>query len=67
MLCNDCISKINRQVNNAKDLDIVMAVYDSIEWSDNYSKSYGSLWQYCRNKPPLGNAAIAESEWFKFE
>ena len=40
----DCISKINNaQVDNAKDIDIVMLMYNLIEYSDNYSKTFGSL------------------------
>ena len=41
------ISEINNtQINNAKDTDIVMPMYNLIEYSDNYSKTSGSLWQY---------------------
>ena len=48
----DCISKIiNAQVDNAKDIDIVMLMYNSIEYSDNYSKRSESLWQYCKDIP----------------
>ena len=44
----NCISEIiNAQVDNAKDIDIVMLMYNLIEYSDNYSKTSGSLWQYC--------------------
>ena len=33
----DCISKIsNTQIDNAKDTDIIMPMYKSIEYSDNY-------------------------------
>ena len=33
----DCFSKINdTQVDNAKDIDIVMSMYNLIEYSDNY-------------------------------
>ena len=40
----NCISEINNtQVDNANDLDIVMARYNLIEYSDNYSKTSGSL------------------------
>ena len=40
----DRISKINNtQVDNAKDIDIVMLMYNLIEFSDNYSKTSGSL------------------------
>ena len=36
----NCISEINNtQVGNAKDLDIVMPIYNLIEYSDNYSKT----------------------------
>ena len=43
----DCISKINNtQIDNAKDIDIVMPMYSLIEYSDNHSKTSGSLWQY---------------------
>ena len=41
-----CISKINStQVDNAEDVDIVMSMYNLIEYSDNYSKKSGGLWQ----------------------
>ena len=52
----DCISKINNtQVDNAKDIDIVMPMYNLIEYSDNYSKTSGSLWQYCKEIPAVNN------------
>ena len=41
----NCISKINNtQIDNAKDIDIVMPMYNLIEYSDNYAKTSGSLW-----------------------
>ena len=41
----NCISEINNtQVDNAKDIDIVMPMYNLIEYSDNYSKISGNLW-----------------------
>ena len=44
------ISEINNtQVGNAKDIYIVMPMYILIEYSDNYSKTSGSLWQYCKD------------------
>ena len=44
----NCISEINNtQVDNAKVIDIVMPMYNLIEYSDNYSKTSESLWQYC--------------------
>ena len=40
-------SKINKTyVDNAKDLDIMMLMYNLQEYTDNYSKSSGSLWQF---------------------
>ena len=48
----NCISEINyTQVDNAKDIDIVMPMYNLIEYSDNYAKTSGSLWQYCKDIP----------------
>ena len=39
-----CISRINNtEIDNAKDIDIVMSMYNLIEYSDNYSKTSGSL------------------------
>ena len=50
----NCISKINNtQIDNAKDIDIVMPMYNLIEYSDNYAKTTGSLWQYCKDIPAL--------------
>ena len=50
----NCISEINNtQIDNAKDLDIVMPMYNLIEYSDNYAKTTGSLWQYCKDIPAL--------------
>ena len=46
-----------------QDIDIVMPMYNLIEYSDNYSKTSGSLWQYYKDGP---NKNIADSESFKF-
>ena len=35
--------------------DIVMPMYNLIEYSDNYSKTSGSLWQYCKEIPAVNN------------
>ena len=41
----NCIREINNtQIDNAKDIDIVMPIYNLIEYSDNYAKTTGSLW-----------------------
>ena len=38
----------NTQIDNAKDIDVVIPVYNLIEYCDNYSKTSGSLWQHYR-------------------
>ena len=59
----DCISETNNnQMDNAKDIDVVMLMYKLIEYSDKYSKTSGSLWQYYRDDP---NDNITQSESFK--
>ena len=58
-----CISRINNtDIDNAQDIDNVMPMYNLIEYSDNYSKASGSLWQYYKDDP---NDNIAQSESFK--
>ena len=48
----NCIGEIyNTQIDNAKDIDIVMPMYNLTEFSDNYTKTTGSLWQYCKDIP----------------
>ena len=43
----NCISKINGvQIDNAEDLDVVMPMYNLLEYSKNYRKTTGSLWNY---------------------
>ena len=50
------ISKINNtHIDNAKYIDIVVLMYNLIEYSDNYSKTSGSLWQYYRDIPAVNN------------
>ena len=57
----DCISETNSmQVHNAKDIDVVMLMYNLREYSNNYSKTSGSLWQYYRNEPALVNVVIVD-------
>ena len=47
-----CISKINNTlIDNAEILDIVMTMYNLLEYSKNYSKTTGSLWNYYRDEP----------------
>ena len=54
-----CISEINNtQVDNAKDIDVVMPMYNLIEYKDTWPKTSGSLWQYCRNKPSVNDNGV---------
>ena len=41
----------NAQINNASDINVVMKIYNLIEYSDNYSRTSGSLWQYYGDEP----------------
>ena len=51
-LFTDCISRINNtEIDNAKDIDVVMNMYNLVEYSENYSETSGSLWLYYRNQP----------------
>ena len=51
-----CISKTNNtQIDNAEYIDIVMPMYSLIEYSNNYSKTSASLWQYCKEIPAINN------------
>ena len=48
----NCISKINGTlIDNAEDLDVAMPIYNLLEYSKNYTKTTGSLWNYYRDKP----------------
>ena len=58
-----CISRINNtDIDTARDIDIVMPMYNLIEYSDNYSKISECLWQYYEDEP---NDNITDSESFK--
>ena len=61
--CTKCISRINNtDIDNAQDIDIVMPMYNLIEYSDNYSATSGSLWQYYKDDP---NDNMEQSESVK--
>ena len=68
----NCISKINNVlIENAEGLDFVMPMYKLLEYSKNYRKTTGSLWNYYRdepNNPPDNNYnadPITNSQSFK--
>ena len=50
-----CISKINNTlISNAEDLDIVMPIYNLLEYSKNCRKTTGGYWNYYRDEPNSG-------------
>ena len=60
-----CINRINnKDIHTPEDIDIIMPMYNLIEYSDNYSKTSGSLWQYYKNEP---NDNLANSESSKYK
>ena len=62
----NCISKINGvKIDNAEDLDVVMPMYNLLEYSKNYRKTTGSLWNYYRDEP--SDPLSSNSEYFKYE
>ena len=61
----NCISKINGiKIDNAEDLDVVMSMYNLLEYSKNYKKTTGSLWNYYKDEP--SNPLSSYSETFKY-
>ena len=71
-LFTKCNLKITGEyVDTADNLDIVMPVYNFIEYSDNYQDSSATLYQYKRDEPPEGdpipNLAVDNSSSFKYK
>ena len=56
-------------VDEANHIYITMPMYNLIEYSDNYSETSGSLWQFKRDEVPANNAelAIDHSQSFKYK
>ena len=62
----NCISKINGvKIDNAEDLDVVMPMYNLLEYSKNHRKTTGSLWNYYRDQP--SNPLSTNFESFKYK
>ena len=62
----NCISKINGvQIDNAEDLDVVMPMYNLLEYSQNYRKTTGSSWNYFSDEP--SNSLSSSSQSFKYK
>ena len=43
--------KNNTQIDNSKDLNVVIPMYNLIEYKGNYLKTSGSLWEYYKDDP----------------
>ena len=57
-----CDVTINDEhVEKAEDLDIVMPMYNLLEYSDHYQNSTGSLYQFKRDEPPDDNANVGNA------
>ena len=42
-------------MDNAEDIDVIISMYNLIEYSDNYLKTSGNLQQYYRDEAAIGN------------
>ena len=65
-----CTTKINDVfVDEANHIYIAMPMYNLIEYSDNYSDTSGSLWQFKSDEVPANNdeLTINNSEPFKYK
>ena len=67
-----CNLEINDQhVDTAENLDILMPMYNLIEYSDNYQDSSATLYQYKRDEPPEANTindlTVDNSSSFKYK
>ena len=69
-----CVTYINDEhVETAENLDIIMPMYNLIEYSVNYADSSGSLYQFKRDESPTNNAgnplnvALNNSTSFKYK
>ena len=69
-------TKCNLEINNehvdaAENLDIVMPMYNKIEYSDNYQDSSATLYQYKRDEPPeddaIADLTADNSDSFKYK
>ena len=70
-----CITKINGElIEDANDLDIVIPMYNLLEYSKNYRKTIGSLYNYYRDELSndaddnnFGNIKVVNSNTFKYK
>ena len=61
-----CVTKITgTTIDDAEDLDLVMPMYNLIEYSSNYSETTGSLWFYSKGEATHFNIDIINDNHFK--
>ena len=61
-----CITNIDgTTTDDVEDLDIVMPMYNLIEYSSNYSERTGSLWFYSKDEATNFDANIGNNNNFK--
>ena len=59
-LFRKCRTEINETfVDDAQHINIAMPMYNLIEYSDNYSDTSGSLWQFKRDEQPMNNTGAS--------
>ena len=65
--CN--LEIIDEHVDTAENLDIVMPIYNLVEYSDNYQDSSATLYQCKRDEPPDNNVDLTaiNSVSFKYK
>ena len=56
---------MREEIDNAKDLDLVLPMYNLIECSSSYSETTGTLWLYSKDEASNFNADIANDDNFK--
>ena len=69
-----CKTHINDEhVDSTRNLDIIIPMYNLIEYSGNYSDTSGRLWQFKRDESPVANnenpdnVSTANSTFFKYK
>ena len=63
-----CITKINNElIEDAEDLDIVMPIYNLLEYSKNYRRTIGSLYNYYRDDLSGDDNNVVSSNAFQFK
>ena len=61
-----CITKIDKTtIDDAENFDLVMPMYNLIEYNSSYSETTGSLWFYFKDEATDFNTDIANTDNFK--